>query len=476
MRLPNLSYATTAAVLLGILLPGPGALPAERAPLALVHATVIDATGGPVLKDQTLVIVGDRIQAIGKSAAVDVPAGATVVDSSGKYVVPGLWDAHVHTRYQGIPFLPLFLISGITSVRDTAGPWTHFEQICKWRGEIASGAIAGPRIVAAGPLIDGLHSRWTHGMVVTTPEEGRHAVQEVRKRGGDFVKVYDLLSRDTFLAIVDEAKKAGLPFAGHVPYSVPAAEASTAGQLTIEHLTGVLLACSTREEELRRDLTSGRGIPEPALLSTYSSDRADALIAAFVQNHTAQVPTLSNAWTRVAALVKNPEIVAGPRLAYIPEPYKRQWATSARPSDSTDVATSRQVYERYKEIVGRMRRAGVEFIAGTDTLKPYLVPGFSLQDELSLLVDAGFSPLEALQTATRNPARVFRIADLGTVEKGKLADLLLLDADPLQDIRNVRKIAAVVAGGRLFDRQVLDALAQEAADSASRWEGSPTGR
>jgi imidazolonepropionase-like amidohydrolase len=452
----------------------PQAARAAQPPLALTHATVIDATGGPVLKDQTVVVIGGRIQTIGRSSEVKIPGGATLVDATGKFVVPGLWDAHVHTRYQGIPFLSLFLVNGITSVRDTAGPWKHYEQIQKWQRDFADGTLAGPRIVSAGPLIDGPNSRWTHGLVVTSPEEGRRAVQDVREHGASFVKVYDLLARDTFLAIVDEAKKAGLPFAGHVPFSVSAAEASAAGQLTIEHLTGVLLASSSREDEFRSEIIAGRSVPETALLSSFDAGKAEALIAGFAKNHTVQVPTLSNAWTRIAALQKDPGITAGERLKYIPAPYVRQWETASRPE--SNAGTAEQVYGKYKEIVGRMRRSGVEFLAGTDTLKPYLVPGFSLQDELFLLVDAGLSPLEALQAATINPARVLGIKDLGTVEQGKLADLLLLDADPLLDIRNTAKIAAVVSAGRLFDRQALRRLAREAAEGAANWQGTPTGR
>jgi imidazolonepropionase-like amidohydrolase len=442
--------------------------------LALTHASVIDVTGGAVRPDQTIVIVGNRIQALGNSATVKVPAGARVVNATGKYVIPGLWDAHVHTRYHGIPFLSLFILNGVTSVRDTAGPWTHLEQIQEWKRQIASGELLGPRIYAAGPLIDGPNSRWTHGVIVNTPEEGRQAVRDVKAKGGDFVKVYDLLSRDSYFAIADESRKAGLRFAGHTPFAISVGEASDAGQHTIEHLTGILLATSTREEELRRDLVAGQRISDAVLLDTYSPEKASALFAKFARNHTVQDPTLSNAWTGIAASLKDPKIISEERLQYIPASYREQWGAAR--SVGADVATRQRVFEKQKEIVADLQKAGVVIISGTDTLKPYLVPGFSLQDELEILGQSGLTPLQVLQSATLSPAREFGIADLGTVEQGKIADLVVLDANPLQAIGNTRKIFAVVANGRLVDEKGLGQLALEAKTSAAQWKGSPTGR
>jgi hypothetical protein len=442
--------------------------------LVVTHAAVIDVVRGAVRPDQTIVITGNRIQTLGKSSDVKAPAGATIVDATNKYVIPGLWDSHVHTRYQGIPSLSLFILNGITSVRDTAGPWTHLVQIQEWKQQISRGELLGPRIFAAGPLIDGPNSRWTHGVIVNSPEEGRRAVQEVKERGGEFVKVYDLLSRDTYFAIVDESRKAGLSFAGHLPFAISPAEASDAGQTTIEHLTGILLGCSTQEEELRRDLVQGKRVPDSVLLETFSEAKAAALFAKFAKNNTVQDPTLSLFWTGIGATLKDPRILSEDRLQYIPASYREQWQTAR--GYGGDVAMRQRVFEKDKEIVAAMAKAGVGIIAGTDTLKPYLVPGFSLQDELEVLAQAGLTPLQVLQAATVNPARHFKIKDLGTVEQGKIADLLVLDSNPIQEIRNTRKIFAVVAGGRLVDKQALNQLAQETKASAANWKGTPTGR
>jgi hypothetical protein len=443
--------------------------------LAVTHAAVIDVVGGAVHPDQTIVIAGNRIQALGKSADIKTPAGTTIVDATGKYVIPGLWDSHVHTRYQGIPSLSLFIMNGITSVRDTAGPWTHLVQIKEWKQKIDHGELIGPRIFAAGPLLDGPKSRWSHGVIVNSPEEGRRAVDEVKERGGEFVKVYDLLSRDSYFAIVDESRKVGLSFAGHLPFAISPAEASAAGQSTIEHLTGILMGCSTREDEFRRDLVAGKRVPESALLETYSQSKCDALFAKFARNHTVQDPTLSLPWTGIGATLKDPRILSEERLQYIPASYKEQWA-APQGNFSGDVTLRQRVFEKDKEIVAGMVKAGVEIITGTDTLKAYLVPGFSLQDELEVLAQAGMTPLQVLQASTVNPSRLFKFPDLGTVEQGRIADLVLLDGNPLQEIRNTRQIFAVIAGGRLVDKNALGKLAQEAKNSAASFKGPPTGR
>ena len=451
-------------------------LDAQAPPKTLVvtHAAVIDVVSGGVRPDQTVVITGNRIQTLGKASEVKPPAGASVVDATGKFMIPGLWDAHVHTRYEGIPFLNLFILNGITSVRDTAGPWSHLAKINQWKQEIASGELLGPRIYAAGPLLDGPKSRWSHGVIVNSPEEGRRAVEEVKERGGQFIKVYDLLSRDSYFAIADESHKIGFEFAGHLPFAISPAEASDASQRTMEHLAGILMGCSTKEDELRQELVQGKRVPESTLLDTYSETKAAALFAKFAKNNTVQDPTLSLPWTGIGVSQKDPRILSEERLQYIPASYREQW--QAAPGNGGDLATRQRVFQKYKEIVAAMVKAGVEIISGTDTLKAYLVPGFSLQDELEVLSQSGMTPLQVLQASTINPAKLFKFPDLGTVEQGKIADLVLLDGNPLQEIRNTRRIYAVIAGGRLVDKSALGKLALEAKTSAANFKGPATGR
>ncbi len=232
-----------------------GALPARAEdapakPLAITGVTVIDATGAPARPDMTVVVTGVRITAIGKSGEVGVPEGARVVDGKGKYLIPGLWDMHVHTV--GSSFLPLYLANGVTGVRDMHAVDPDYA-IFDLRKQVQEGKQPGPRVVAAGPLVDGPKPFVPNSLVAANAAEGREAVRKLKMMGADFVKVYNKLPREAYLSIADEAKKQGLPFAGHVPESVSAAEASDLGQKSIEHLNGVELACSDREDELRRE-------------------------------------------------------------------------------------------------------------------------------------------------------------------------------------------------------------------------------
>ena len=465
---------------------------AEEAPrprdLVLTGVTVIDGTGAPRRSNLTVVIAAGRIRTLGKAGEVSVPEGAQVVDSTGKFLIPGLWDMHVHTGSKEI-FFPLFLANGVTGVRDMGGDLerleggnlsVRFETLDRWRREVIEGKVPGPRIVAAGPFVDGPKPVWPSSIAVADEAAARQAVSALKKRGGDFVKVYEVLPRDAYFAIADEARKRGLPFAGHVPYSVSAAEASDAGQKSIEHLTGILLACSAREAEARDDIlerlsAQGFGVKakstvpktstEPRrginLLETYSDEKARALFARFARNGTWQVPTLSVA--HVSAFIDDERVTKSPQLKYLPISLREAWSSKTnvffkdrRPEYSL---VRKREFQKELEIVGAMHRSGVGLLAGSDAANPYVVPGFSLHEELVLLVEAGLSPTAALETATRNPAEYLGLRDsLGTVEPGKIADLVLLDADPTVDITNTRKIAAVLVGGRWISKREIEEM------------------
>jgi imidazolonepropionase-like amidohydrolase len=452
-------------------LAGTFAARAEDAPpgaLAITGVTVIDATGAAVRPGMTVVVTGDRITAVGKSGDVRVPEGARVVDGKGKYLIPGLWDMHVHTA--GPSFLPLYLANGVTGVRDmhALDPDATFGL----RKQVQEGKQPGPRVVAAGPLVDGPKPLVPGSLAAANAAEGREAVRKLKNLGADFVKVYTKLPREAYLAIADEAKKQGLPFAGHLPESVSAAEASDLGMKSIEHLTGIELACSDREDELRREAvaTLAKGDNQVAMellgridaqaADSFSEKKARALYARFVRNGTWQVPTLTVLHSFVS--LDDPKFTADPRVKYMPPSLSSYWSLIKLSPEMT--AMLKRTYKRATGRVRAMHQAGVPFLAGTDTPGvPYVFPGFSLHDELALLVaEGGFTPLEALQAATRDPARFLgREKDLGTVESGKLADLVLLDADPLADIQNTTKIAAVVANGRLLPRDRLDRMLAE---------------
>src|SRR5262252_7880029 len=452
----------------------------QAQPLVLLHATVIDATGAPARSDMTVVMTGSQISALGETGNVRVPSEAQVVDATGKFVVPGLWDMHVHWYLKD--YLPLFIANGVTGVRLMWGSPRHHA----WRQAIAQGTLLGPRLIIASPIVDGPQPIWPGSTTVANAAEAREAVRTAKQAGADFIKIYDRLPRDAFFAIADETTKQGLRFAGHVPQSVSVVEAAEAGQHSIEHLTGILLASSTREDELRQayedawaHLPEGERLPSRArtrpltrlMLETFSAEKASVVFAHFTRSHTWQTPTLTV--LRSGALLDDPTVRHDPWRQYLPAAVIAQWdaTTAARLKARTpeDVALARLVYQKQVDLVGMMRRAGVELLAGTDVLNPSCFPGFSLHEELALLVEAGLTPLEALQAATLNPAHFLGQAqEFGTVEEGKRADLVLLDANPLEAISNTYKIYAVVVNGRLLDKAALDALLAQAEATAKQ--------
>jgi|SRR5690349_789570 len=435
-----------------------------QGPIVLTHATIIDVNGSTPRRDTTVVITGDRISAIGDSASVSVPADAQVIDATGKFLIPGLWDMHVHWYVRDT--FTLFIANGVTSVRQMFGN----SDLLRWRDQIAKGSLLGPRMVVASPIIDGPEPVWPNSIAVRNEEEGRKAVRKVKQWGADFVKVYALLPRDAYFGIADEAKQQGITFVGHVPNSVSPGEASDAGQKSIEHLTGILIACSDKETELRlklvkADSPEARARVQATALETYDAKKAADLIARFVKNQTWQCPTLTV--LRSNAYLGDEHFRNDSRLRYIPRLLQQRWRF--RVANESGSNNAKKVLEKQFEIVGAMQKAGVPILAGTDTGNPFCFPGFSLHEELALLVIAGLTPLDALRSATINPAKFFGLDQtLGTIDQGKIADLVLLDADPLVDIRNTQRINAVVSNGRFFDRKALDKMLAEAEGATNR--------
>ena len=285
------------------------------------------------------------------------------------------------------------------------------------------------------------------------------------------MKVYGGLPREAFFALADEARKQHIPFAGHIPDAITPLEASDAGQRSMEHLYNLLPACSTQESALHQEAQSkqiqwgslvyGRG---QQILDTYSDAKAAALFARFRRNHTWQCPTPTQ--IRGAAFRDRSLPANDPRLKVVPVSIRQGWEAKMPASVLT---WGQAFYAKKLQLLRPMQRAGVGLLAGTDTPNPYCLPGFGLHDELALLVQAGLTPMEVIQSATRNPARFLgREKEFGTVQVGKRADLLLLDADPLQDIHNTTRIRAVMADGRLLDRVALDKMLADAEAAAAK--------
>jgi imidazolonepropionase-like amidohydrolase len=434
-----------------------------------------------------VIVQGAKILAVGPAASTSVPQGAKIIDGSAKFLIPGLADMHIHLTGAGEPIgsrefiLPLLMANGITTVRDMGGKVEYLKQL---RSEIDSGKRVGPQIFFTGPYLDGEPPSFQPSIVTQTAREATAAVDKLKSDGVDFIKVQSRLQPGPYYAIANESKKEGIRFLGHVPDSITAAAASDAGQASIEHLTGVLLGCSTREEELRQrqlqPMAAGEGQGQALdrgrvwtknMLDSYSEKTATSLFQKFAANHTWQVPTFP-LLVHLAYLVPESDRAGDARLKYIPRGVRETWDRSREElldaHSQVDFALRRRLLKQSMAAVKGMNEAGVSFMAGTDATAPNVFPGFSVHEDLVYLVDAGLTPMQALQTATAKPAEFLgRTATQGTIQAGKRADLVLLDANPLDDIHNTEKIRAVIVNGRLLERAELDAFLAEAEQFAS---------
>lgn len=417
---------------------------APQSVVAFRHVSVIDARDSMPRRDQTVVIRGSRIIAAASARTTRIPAGARIVDGRGRFLIPGLWDMHVHTvTVGGRELLGLYIANGVTGVRDMAGDWATIKG---WRGEIGRETLVGPRIVAAGPYLEGGDVPIAH-ILTRTPAEGRAGVDSLVALGVDFVKVHGQLTPATYFAIARRARERGITFAGHVARAVGAAAASDSGQRSIEHLLAIPAPCAPAES-----IALAPRYPVQGALGRCSSENLAPLYQKFVRNGTWVTPTFV-AQVEVAGWPGH--TVPGDSLAhYLPDSLRRYVTAIFPMPDSIPPgadSVGRAMLAKRMAQVATMHRAGVRILTGTDSPLRNSPPGFGLHEEMLLLVRGGMSAFDVLRAATSEPARYFGMDLLGTVEPGKAADLVLLDANPLTDIRNTRRIAAVVANGRLFD-------------------------
>lgn len=464
--------ARTGALILILALVGctPDAPPPD---LAIVDVTVIDAAGGRQGNRTVVVDSGRIVQVLAAGERVEA---AQVVDGRGRYLIPGLWDFHVHLTYderftEAMP--GMFLSWGITSIRDTGGV---LEKLLPVVAPLKAEGVVAPRVFFAGPLLDGEYvvydgvNRPALGIANPDVATARANIAALADAGVDFVKIYEMISPEVFDALVEAAGERGLPIDGHVPLSMVARDVAPRVQ-SLEHLRNIELDCSADADQLlaarRRVLAAHDGGPgadlrsrlhgEQRLAAVATYDRARCLEVLESMQMTIQVPTL-----RLNALALAPPFERADwntALARVPADAATEWR-SAGDRQRAGPPSRDTTYAAFSlALVGEMYAQGVPIGAGTDTPISYAIPGYSLHNELEMLVRAGLPPLEALRAATLRPAEFFgREGEMGTVEVGRLADLVLLSADPLADIANTRAIEAVVTRGVLLGRAELDSL------------------
>jgi hypothetical protein len=457
--------------------------------IVFTHATVIDVRNGQTKPDMTLVVVGNRIATLGKAGTVRPPADAQVIDATGKYLIPGLWDMHVHMA----PWeSPLLVANGVTGLREM-GSDCHpafsavdcLGRVQSFQRQIDTGEVVGPRLLALSSWPVMARSRWPakgprgsaedlpRFFAASTAEEGRQLARYFAERKVDFIKVSGRLPRDGFLGLAAEARRLGLGLAGHEQLAVNASEAAGAGMKSFEHARVFLFNCFRGATEFARlNLNDADTAWRRRMVDEFDPKICRQVFRTFVQNDTWYVPT--HLTRKMEAFADDPTFRGDSRSKYIPKARWQAWNNDADGMVKNDPSPEgrkamKDFYTKGLEITGMARKAGVKIMVGTDSVDSYVFPGFAVHDELQELVKAGFTPAEALKAATWNGAEFLgRTSQSGSIEAGKLADLVVLDADPLANISNAGKIAAVVLDGRYLDRRALDQLLSVAETAASR--------
>lgn len=461
-----LSLLTTAAC--GKSAAIPTTAPSSAQIVAFVGVTVIGMTLDtvPDRPNQTVVIRDGRIEAVGARGAIEVPPGALEIDGTGRYLMPGLADMHVHLEYFDEPtILQLFLANGVTTVRNMDGrPY-----ILEWRDQIEKRTLIGPAIYTAGPLLDGDPPLRPDNTVVRNATEGRATVLAQQAAGYDFVKIYTNLSVEAYRAILATARENDMPVAGHVPRSLSLDETLAGGQTSVEHLGDYDEAIEADDSPFRnRFQWFKRFLGMPIDLA-----KAQSLGREQARRGVWTVPTLVQAAKELAPADVVQTWLASPEVMYIRPDGRAFWEEQLRRTaarmDEDDWRRVAVGKSNRLSLVRVLHESGTPLLAGTDTPNPFVVPGFSLHEELQLFVDAGLTPRDALKAATREAARFAGDLDLwGTVEVGKRADLLLLDGNPIDDVTNTRKLAGVVVRGRWLPREELTRMLDSARQGAAR--------
>jgi len=438
-------------------------LTAQRTVL-IKDVTIVDVENLRLIKNQDVLIKDSLIAQIvktGKTLTAD-----TIVNGTGRFLIPGLWDMHTHI-WSDVTNFPLLIANGVTGVR---GMFDGMSNVRNWRKKMQSGAITGPLFFAAGPIVDGPNPVWQGSVAVKNEEDGRKAVDSLKnKLGVDFIKVYSLLSRASYFAIADECKKQNISFAGHVPNEVTVLEAAEAGQKSIEHLYGFIEMGSDSlnywmDYQLRKIKDSNfskRSDRKEFLFRTYNETKLKEGLLRLKAAGTWICPTLTV--NHGIAYVNDTTLLDDPRMVYMGKFMRDFWDYRKdfrfKSWTPLDFQQSRQEFEMKLKITNLIHKAAIPIIAGTDFPNPHCYIGFGIHDELEWLVNAGLSPGESLKTATLNPAKYFNITKThGTVAVGKYASLVLLAKNPLENISNTKSIEMVFVNGKAFSSAQLQEM------------------
>lgn len=454
--------------------------------LAITNVQVVDVDAAAVRTGRTVIVAGDRITAVGPVDAIAVPDAAQVLDGSGRFLIPGLWDMHAHlddpelwprhlTPKTKALLLKLLLVHGVTGVRDMG---SGLDQIEQWRAQRRMGTRLAPRIVTPGPIIGGSPPALPFIQVTIGDEQAARTIvrQLSRRRGVDFLKPYALVRRDAYFALADAARRLGMEVAGHLPFGVSIEEAVRAGQRTFEHGDGLTYRCTPLADSLHRQVEAARTLDPrspavrpaarafqgfaPAVMATFDPAYCTELLAELAAAPVWITPTntvFQSMWRATDTTYTDA------RKELLPASYREHWRAARTPPPQAAPQQKAALQSRLA-LTGALHDAGVSLLAGSDMAAlPYTYPGASLHNELVLMVDAGLPPAEALATATTEPARYLgRAYEMGAVAPGMIADLVLLAKNPLVDIAHVRTVEAVVVGGRLLARPQLDGFLEQA--------------
>ena len=457
----------------------PAAAP-EQADLLIRHATIIDVASGKTVADQAIAVAGDTIRAIGPDVSVSRRYSAkSNVDAVGKFAMPGLWDMHVHFGggteliEENRNLLPLYVAYGVTTVRDCAADISS--SVLEWRAQVANGRLLGPRIFTSGPKLEGYKPLWKGTIEVGTPAEVNAALDRLQAMKVDFVKITDnTLKPDIFRYAVKESKRRGMKTSAHTPFALTIVQAADAGLSSVEHVDYLIKAGSPKEAAIGADYVAGKlnyAQASDAFVETFEKAYAAGVYRELAKRHIAVTPTLNMG--RILAYLDREDHSKDPALAFIGPGLRKtyDWRVErAAKATPEQVAARHKEYELSKQVMPMLVAAGIPILAGTDAgyLNSFNYPGQGIHDELERYVESGLTPQQALASATiTGPAFLGHSDRYGSLAAGKAADILILAANPLEDVRATRAIRGVVLHGRWMDRTALDTLLAEAKAKAA---------